>query len=746
MNQKRNNRNVFLWVAVGIVILAGIIFLLILAWKGAGNGGDGRNKQDHIPRPTNSVIPEPPGGPTPTEGSGNGDNDENSRKGTPTPTPYGWGGSPTPTNGNGDGDEDEDGKNGTPTPTPTPYGWGTTITPTPTGGNGNGDDDENGKRTTITPTPTGGGNGGDDESGKNVTTTPTPTPYGWPSPTPGGPTPTPYGWGVTPTVARITPTPTPYGWGVTITPTPTGGNGDDDNGKRVTTTPTNTPPPTNGGDRPTPTPYGWGDTPTPTKYNGPSGTVTPTPKGGDDDEGKRVTVTPTTTPTPYGWGDKPTPTNTPTPTPYGWGDKTTPTPTNGNGNGNGDRVTTTPTPTPTPTPYGWGTTPTVTPTPYGWGVTPTQKPGNGDDDENGKRTTVTPTPTPTPKGGNGDGSGLNSWNILNESNKSDYNGGVNFGDDRWNEYLASLFKEVSPDYSVDAFTVLQNEGMELFFRMSEIFGSKPVTRAGLAAAQQAEWDTITEEVGKAAYRWQLEEIIVKYMVERAEYKQSYQQAYLTFSNGIYADDDARKASLMRSPCYKIIADLQSRMENKALGYTWNEGLGVVLRDAGNPMAEVAVAQDDVSLFMEMGGFFASRKFDSLSYEDKQKWWDIEESLALCETQLDLEVLMIEYYLKTDIQKDAFYSWLYQQNESTRWQTLKNNATYYDTITRLKKAFPQKNLSYSSWDEAMAHILKGRVIVNSSDNGENMIQNYSSTQIGATPTPTPLPTPKPAGSR
>lgn len=507
MNQKRNNRNVFLWVAVGIVILAGIIFLLILAWKGAGNGGDGRNKQDHIPRPTNSVIPEPPGGPTPTEGSGNGDNDENSRKGTPTPTPYGWGGSPTPTNGNGDGDEDEDGKNGTPTPTPTPYGWGTTITPTPTGGN-----------------------------------------------------------------------------------------------------------------------------------------------------------------------------------------------------------------------------------------------GNGDDDENGKRTTVTPTPTPTPKGGNGDGSGLNSWNILNESNKSDYNGGVNFGDDRWNEYLASLFKEVSPDYSVDAFTVLQNEGMELFFRMSEIFGSKPVTRAGLAAAQQAEWDTITEEVGKAAYRWQLEEIIVKYMVERAEYKQSYQQAYLTFSNGIYADDDARKASLMRSPCYKIIADLQSRMENKALGYTWNEGLGVVLRDAGNPMAEVAVAQDDVSLFMEMGGFFASRKFDSLSYEDKQKWWDIEESLALCETQLDLEVLMIEYYLKTDIQKDAFYSWLYQQNESTRWQTLKNNATYYDTITRLKKAFPQKNLSYSSWDEAMAHILKGRVIVNSSDNGENMIQNYSSTQIGATPTPTPLPTPKPAGSR
>ena len=322
---------------------------------------------------------------------------------------------------------------------------------------------------------------------------------------------------------------------------------------------------------------------------------------------------------------------------------------------------------------------------------------------------------------------------------------MNFGDDRWNEYLAALFKEVSPDYSVDAFTVLQNEGMELFFRMSEIFDSKPVTRAGLAADQQAKWDTITAEVGKASYRWQLEEIIIKYRVERAECK-NYQQAYLTFANGIYADDDARKTALMQSSCYEIIADLQSGMAKKGLGYTWNEALGVVLRNAGNPMAEVAVAQDDVGLFMAMGGFFTSKNFDSLSYADKKLWWEIEAKLALCETQLDLEALMIEYHLKNDKERDAFYVWLYQQNESTRWQALKNNATYYETITQQKRAFPQKNLGYSTWDEALGHILKGRVIVNSSDNGENQMQSYSSTQIGATPTPTPLPTPKPAGSR
>ncbi|MBR6157538.1 MAG: hypothetical protein IKQ27_11315, partial [Lachnospiraceae bacterium] len=427
----------------------------------------------------------------------------------------------------------------------------------------------------------------------------------------------------------------------------------------------------------------------------------------------------TPTPTPYGW---PSPTSGgPTPTPYGWGT----TPTQGR-------------PTATPTPYGWGGTPT--PTPYGW-PSPTQKPGSGDDGESGKRTT----PTPTPKGENGDDDGLNSWNILDESNKSDYNGGVNFGDDRWNEYLAALFKEVSPDYSVDAFTVLQNEGMELFFRMSEIFGSEPVTRAGLTADQQAKWDTITAEVGKASYRWQLEEIIIKYRVERAECK-NYQQAYLTFANGIYADDDARKMAMMRSSCYEVIADLQSGMAKKGLGYTWNEALGVVLRNAGNPMAEVSVAQDDVGLFMAMGGFFTSKNFDSLSYADKKLWWEIEAKLALCETQLDLEALMIEYHLKNDKERDAFYVWLYQQNESTRWQALKNNATYYETITQQKRAFPQKNLGYSTWDEALGHILKGRVIVNSSDNGENQMQNYSSTQIGATPTPTPLPTPKPAGSR
>ena len=156
MNQKRNNRNVFLWVAVGVVILAGIIFLLILALKGSGDGKGGRDGQDHIPRPTNSVIPEPPGGATPTGGSGNSEGDEIIGKGTPTPTPYGWGTTLTPTPSGGNGNGDEDGRYET--PTPTPYGWGTTLTPTPSGGNGNGNGDENGKPTisTTTPTPTGG--------------------------------------------------------------------------------------------------------------------------------------------------------------------------------------------------------------------------------------------------------------------------------------------------------------------------------------------------------------------------------------------------------------------------------------------------------------------------------------------------------------------------------------------------------------------------------------------------------------
>ena len=149
--------------------------------------------------------------------------------------------------------------------------------------------------------------------------------------------------------------------------------------------------------------------------------------------------------------------------------------------------------------------------------------------------------------------------------------------------------------------------------------------------------------------------------------------------------------------------------------------------------------------MEMGGFFETTKFGNLSYADKKKWWEIEERLAKCYTQLDLEALMIEYHLN-EAGKKLFLNWLSEQNEITRWQALKNNSIYYDHITQLKQAFPQKNLGYDSWDEALAHILKGRVMVNSSDNGENTIQNYSSTYIGATPTPTPLPTPMPANGR
>ena len=504
---------------------------------------------------------------------------------------------------------------------------------------------------------------------------------------------------------------------------------------------------------------------------GPDGGITPTSAGGDDD-GRNGTPTPADddgrnnrgTPTPPGGGGRngtPTPTGdgsdgrngTPTPTGDGSdGRNGTPTPTGRGGEDDGRNGT------PTPTGRGDGRNGTPTPT------------GDGSD---GRRGTPTPTgggqyPTPLPYDWDANGSNAHKIEVA-EMGQDDVNVTVLFGDDRWNAYLAELFKRVSPDYSVDALNVLSEEGIELFMQVSEMFGTEKVTRSSLSTdpviqkEMEERWDKIAAEVAEAKYRYQLEEIIIKYGVERAE-NRKYAQDYQQFAEGSYADDDARSMALMHSNCYMMVADLQSRMSKKALGMTWNEALDKVLRNAGSPMAEVASAKDNYELFMTLGDFFKQSEFDNLSYEKKLLWWEIEKKVDECYTTVDLETVMLAYHLSgTDpkpgptptptptptpkafgtpaptptpkpsvapekMNREEFLEYMFTLPESERKNALLTNPNY-SLVRKLQAEFPNRGLEdYASWDEAMAAIIKGRVQTEGEVTSRGTMDPYESTEM------------------
>ncbi|MCR5127087.1 MAG: hypothetical protein K6B69_03195 [Lachnospiraceae bacterium] len=452
-------------------------------------------------------------------------------------------------------------------------------------------------------------------------------------------------------------------------------------------------------------------------------TVTPTgsedpgnrPSGGDNDQNRKPSG---------GNGDE----SNPTPS-GGNGDGSHPTPSGGNGDGSN------PTPsggnhdggvTPTQDPNADKVTGTPTPTPRIGGPTPTRVPGGGGGDR----------PTPTMSWVDPEDRGGIDSNALKIEEQWDggFDGHPNMGDDRWENYLSDLFVRISPDYSVDALNVLDMEGQELFMRMSGMFEKNAVTRQELDRLSQEKWDSIVKEIHTARYRWQLEEIMIKYLVEKADYKQTYWTSYEQIANGIYASDEAHKIALQKASCYHIIADLQAEMGSRGLGYSWNEALATVLRDSGDPMAEVVKAADDVELFMKLGNFFNGSDFDNLRYEQKQLWWQIEAEIAEASTTDRLEELIAKYKLGTESARESFEASLAGYGTSALRRNAFRSSNYYNVVRTCQSSFRATD-DFKTWDEALASILKGRVAEISGNVGSGTrIEEMQ--YIDATPTPTP----------
>ncbi|MBR3516470.1 MAG: hypothetical protein IKO10_09165 [Lachnospiraceae bacterium] len=495
------------------------------------------------------------------------------------------------------------------------------------------------------------------------------------------------------------PTPTPDGWDPNAKPS--GGNGG--NGENGT---------------PTPTPYGWDPNAKPSGGNGGNGeNGPPTP-----------TQDPNARPSGGGGGNgTPTPTTDPNARPSGGGGGNgTPTPTtdpnarpSGGGGGNG---------TPTPT-----TDPNARPSGGGGGTstpTPTPKPGGGGGGGPVPKPTDVPIVYPIDPDDHGADSNLNAYNIAEQTGK-DPRDILNFGDERWSLYLNNLFTRVSPDYSVDALNALNAEGMQMFMYMSEIISTDKKEYRYLSTDEKTVWDAVAEDVSKAEYRWQLEEIILKYLATKGENRLIYEASYQQFMNGNYNTNEERKMAMYKSQCYKLVVELQKKWPNKAQGYGWNEALGVVLRNSGSPMAEVVSAADDIQLFMDLGYFFEGKDFDVLSYEDKLKWFAIEADVNAATTTYDLEEIIAKYHqssiwhtydptgLKPEeiAKKEAEINPMGAVLDACKTETERRNKFlepegYYATYVLPRvNYYPTlkegKNLKYATWDEALASILKSR---------------------------------------
>ena len=465
---------------------------------------------------------------------------------------------------------------------------------------------------------------------------------------------------------------------------------------------------------------------------------TATPSGNDGDNKIRPTDDDEEDPNKRPSGGNGGRNGSPTPTPYGWDPNAKPS----GGDGNG---------TPTPTPYGWDPNAkpsggdgngTPTPTPYGWD--PNAKPSGGGSD------TATPTPTTRPGGGGGPAprptdvpivypidpddhgadSNLNAYNIAEQTGK-DPRDILNFGDERWSLYLNDLFTRVSPDYSVDALNALNEEGMQMFMYMSEIISDKKKEYRYLENDEKTVWDEVAGDVSKAQYRWQLEEIILKYLATKGENRLIYEASYQDFIEGTYATDDDRKMAMYKSQCYMLVVELQKKWPGKAQGYSWNEALGIVLRNSGSPGAEVVSAADNIQLFMDLGYFFQGKDFDVLGYEDKLKWFTIEADVKAATTTNDLEEIIAKYnqssiwhtYDPTGLKPEEIAGKEAEINpmgaaldacktESERRNKFLEPNGYYATYVKPRVDYyptlrEGKKLDYETWDEALGSILKNR---------------------------------------
>ena len=146
------------------------------------------------------------------------------------------------------------------------------------------------------------------------------------------------------------------------------------------------------------------------------------------------------------------------------------------------------------------------------------------------------------------------------------------------DYLTSLFEDISPDYGNDVFSQMKKSGYDLFYEMTGLPKQENVE-------VELKWkeEDLMKDLEDCRFTWQVEEVIVKYKLKTAEYLDNahYQEAWLAYTGNDYSREEdeikAQETAFKASDCYKIIEDLKKKSLSSGLGMTWDEAVEDVLR-------------------------------------------------------------------------------------------------------------------------------------------------------------------------
>lgn len=148
----------------------------------------------------------------------------------------------------------------------------------------------------------------------------------------------------------------------------------------------------------------------------------------------------------------------------------------------------------------------------------------------------------------------------------------------FDEYMETLFEDISPDYGNDVFAQMKKSGYDLFFEMT-----------GLPKQENVEvdlrWDeeVLKKELEDCRFTWQIEEVIVKYELLSTNYvdNSAYKEAWEAYTKLDFSREEdelkAQKEAFEASECYKIIGELRDQALKDGLGMTWQEAVEDVLR-------------------------------------------------------------------------------------------------------------------------------------------------------------------------
>ncbi len=148
----------------------------------------------------------------------------------------------------------------------------------------------------------------------------------------------------------------------------------------------------------------------------------------------------------------------------------------------------------------------------------------------------------------------------------------------FDEYLETLFMDISPDYGNDVFAQMKKSGYDVFYEMTGLPKQENVT-------VPLPWDEeeLKKELEDCRFTWQIEEVIVKYKLKTSDFLDDphMQEAWKAYTEKDYSREedelDAQKKAFEESDCHKIIDDLKKNAQTSGLGKTWDEAVEEILR-------------------------------------------------------------------------------------------------------------------------------------------------------------------------